>query len=406
MARTPSAIIVDQDLQTRFEVKQAVRASGLSFSGEAGFGQEALALATDTRPDVMFVALNAPLERPLQTVESLLALFPTTPVIAYSNSPGVEAWRNAMRAGVWDLLPMPVRAEAVREAIVKAMATEESRRLRQQGERAASPALGTIVTVFGAKGGIGKSTVSVNLAVALAAQGTSVAIVDLDTGFGDVTAMLNIKPQRTLLDFARDHAQIGQQDLRQYLARHEELGLDVLASPPALEWRRLSTEDLRESIELLARYYDKVVLDTSGTLNEVSEVALSVATMVLWVTTSEFTSVRDSIDALKAVDSLSVPRERLRIVLNASSPDDSVSPATVTEVLQRDVFWQIPYDKRVRQGTHYGRPVVASAPQSAAAHSIVDLATLISGGRVANGHTRPKGFTWLSRPRPAKAETT
>jgi pilus assembly protein CpaE len=393
-------------MQGRFEVKQAVRSSGLSFSGEAGFGQEALALASDTRPDIMFVALNAPLERPLQTIESLLALFPMTPVIAYSSQPSVDAWRNAMRAGVWDLLPAPVSAEAVREAIVKAMASEESRRLRQQGDRTATPAMGTIVTVFGAKGGIGKSTISVNLAVALAAQGTSVAIVDLDTGFGDVTAMLNVKPQRTLRDFARDHAQLGQQDLRQYLVRHEELGLDVLASPSALEWRHLPQEDLRASIELLARYYDKVVLDTSGTLNEVSEVALNVATMVLWVTTSEFTSVRDSIDALKAIDTLSVPRERMRIVLNASSPDDSVSPTTVAEVLQRDVFWQIPYDRRVRHGTHYGQPVVASAPQSAAARSIVDLATLISGGRVANGHSRQRGFTWLPRSRQARAETS
>jgi pilus assembly protein CpaE len=405
VARTPSVIIIDQDLQTRFEVKQAVRSSGLTFSGEAGFGQEAITLATDTRPDIMFVALNAPLERPLQTIESLLALFPTTPVIAYSNAPGVDAWRNAMRAGVWDLMPMPVRAEALREAIVKAMATEEGRRLRQQGTRSTPPAMGTIVTVFGAKGGIGKSTVSVNLAVALAAQGTSVAIVDLDTGFGDVSAMLNLQPQRTLRDFVRDREQIGQQDLRQYLARHEGLGVDVLASPAALEWRTVKPEELRPSLELLARYYDKVVLDTSGTLTEISEVALDVATIVLWVTTSEFTSVRDSIDALKAIDTLSVPRERMRIVLNASSPDDSVSSATVTEVLQREVFWQIPYDKRVRHGTHYGNPVVASAPESAAARSIVDLATVISGGRVANTNGRAPAFSWLPRVRAARAGT-
>jgi pilus assembly protein CpaE len=404
VARTPSAIIIDQDLQTRFDVKQAVRSSGLTFSGEAGFGQEAIALASDTRPDIMFVALNAPLERPLQTIESLLARFPTTPVIAYSSAPDVDAWRNAMRAGVWDLLPMPVRPEAVRDAIVKAMAAEETRRMRLQGRPAPAPAVGTIVTVFGAKGGIGKSTVTVNLAVALAAQGSSVAVVDLDTGFGDVTPMLNIKPERTLRDFVRDHGQIAQADLRQYLARHEEFGLDVLASPGALEWRAIKPDELRASLELLARYYDKVVLDTSGTLNEVSEVALDVATMVLWVTTSEFTSVHDSIDALKALDTLSVPRERVRIVLNASSPDDSVSPATVSDVFQREVFWQIPYDKRVRQGTHYGRPVVASAPQSAAARSITDLATLISGGRVTNEHQKSASFTWLPRMRASKAE--
>jgi pilus assembly protein CpaE len=405
VARTPSAIVIDQDAQSRFDVKQAVRSSGLTFSGESGFGQEAVALATDTRPDIMFVALNAPLERPLQTIESLIGLFPTTPVIAYSSSPDTDAWRNAMRAGVWDLIPMPVRAEVMRDAIVKAMATEESRRLRQHGQPVSTPAVGTIVTVFGAKGGIGKSTVSVNLAVALAKQGGSVCIVDLDTGFGDVTPMLNIKPERTLRDFVRDHEQIGQAEIKQYVSHHEESGLDVLASPGALEWRQIGVADLRASIEILQRYYDKVVLDTSGTLNEVSEIALDMATMVLWVTTSEFTSVRDSIDALRALDTLSVPRERMRIVLNASSPDDSVRADTVEQVLQREVFWQIPYDKRVRQGTHYGQPVVVSAPQSAAAKSLTDLATLISGGRASNGHAKSAGFTWLPKVRAAKAET-
>jgi MinD-like ATPase involved in chromosome partitioning or flagellar assembly len=115
--------------------------------------------------------------------------------------------------------------------------------------------------------------------------------------------------------------------------------------------------------------------------------------------------VRDSIDALRALDTLSVPRERMRIVLNASSPDDSVRADTVEQVLQREVFWQIPYDKRVRQGTHYGQPVVVSAPQSAAAKSLTDLATLISGGRASNGHAKSAGFTWLPKVRAAKAET-
>lgn len=406
MARTPAAVVIDQDVQARFDVKQAVRSSGLTFAGEAGFGQEAIALVTDTRPDIMMVAMNAPMERPLQTIESLLALFPDTPVIAYANSPSVDAWRSAMRLGVRDLIPAPLKPDVLRDAIVKAMAVEENRRLRAHGQVAAPPATGTVITVFGAKGGIGKSTLSVNLAVAFALQGTSVAIVDLDTGFGDVTAMLNVQAERTLRDFLRDIDHLQRDDLKQYLARHEASGLDVLASPPVLEWREVVPDDLRRGIELLARYYDKVVLDTSGTLNEISEVALDMATMVLWITTSEFTSVRDSIDAMRALEALSIPRERMRIVLNTSSADDKVRPQTVQDVLQKEVFWQVPYDKRVRQGTHFGQPIVMSSPQSVAARSFADLATVIGGGRALNGD-RPSGggLKWLPGQRPVKAES-
>jgi pilus assembly protein CpaE len=384
-------------------MKQVLRATGFTFAGESDFGQEALSLATDVRPDVMVVALNEPMERALQTIESLLALLPETPVIAYSQSRDIEAARNAMLAGVRDFLPMPVKPETLRDSIIKSMAAEENRRLRQEGHAGAPPTAGTIITVFGAKGGIGKSTVATNLAVSLAQQGTSTVIVDLDTGFGDVTAMLNVTAERHLGDLVRDVDGVDRNELRQYVALHEASGLDVLASPPVLEWRGIATDDLRRMIELLARYYDKVVLDTSGSITDVSEVALDVATIVLWVTTTEFTSVRDSIDAMKALEALSLPKERTRILVNSVSADDNVRPKTMQEVLGRDVFWQVPYDKRVRQGTHFGQPISIAAPGSVAAKSFADLATVISGGRAENGRKASSGMKWLPRAASAKA---
>lgn len=405
MARTPAAIIIDHDVQSRFDVKQMLRPTGFTFAGESDFGQEAITLATDTRPDVMIVALNTPMERPLQTIESLLGLFPDTPVIAYSQSRDIDAVRAAMLAGVRDFLPLPLKPETLRESIVRSMAAEETRRLRHQGHVSGPAALGTVITVFGAKGGIGKSTVATNLAVSLAKHGASTVIVDLDTGFGDVTAMLDVQAERHLADLARDIERVGRDELREYVASHPGSGLDVLASPPVLEWRQLSADDLHAVIELLAKYYDKIVLDTSGSLNEISEVALEMATIVLWVTTSEFTSVRDSLDAMKAMETLALPKERMRVVLNTVSPEDNVRAKTVQDVFQKDVFWQIPYDKRVRQGTHFGQPIAVSSPQSVAARSIADLATVLAGGRPENGRKPTNGLKWPARAQaPAGAE--
>jgi len=178
-----------------------------------------ITLASDTRPDVMIVALNTPMERALQTIESLLGLFPDTPVIAYSQSRDIDAVRAAMLAGVRDFLPLPLKPETLRDSIVRSMAAEETRRLRHQGHVSAPTSLGTVITVFGAKGGIGKSTVATNLAVSLAQHGASTVIVDLDTGFGDVTAMLDVRAERTLSDLARDAERIRPQPaVRQLLA--------------------------------------------------------------------------------------------------------------------------------------------------------------------------------------------
>jgi len=405
LAKTPAALVIDQDVQARFEIKQVIKACGLTVAGESSFGIDAVSQATETRPDVIIIAVNEPMERALQTVESLLSLLPDTPVIVYSESREIESARRAMLAGARDFLPRPLRPDVLRDSVLKAMEAEENRRLRKAGQIEAAPTQGTVITVFGAKGGIGKSTVATNLAVALAKSSTSsVAIADLDNGFGDITGMLDVKPEKTLADLVRDIERVGRDDIARYVTRHEQSGLGVVAGPSVLEWRELPIDGVRRAVDLLARTYDKVVLDTSGQLNNVSELAAEMATILLWVTTTEFASVRDTMEAMRAMKALSYSEERMRVVLNAISPDDTVRASVVQDALQRPIFWEIPYDKRVRQATHLGQPIVVTAPQSVAARSFTDLATVISGGRLEQSKKTLGGFRWRGTPQPVVAE--
>lgn len=406
MAKTPSALIVDSDIQGRYEAKQVIKASGLTVAGECGFGMEAVSTATDIKPDVIFLAANEPLERPLQTVETLQSLLPETPIIVYSDSRELDTIRKAMMAGARDFLAKPVKPETLRASVTSALEAEEKRKLRQLGQLPGAATAGTIVTVFGAKGGIGKSTISTNLAVAMARlERQSVVIVDLDNGFGDIAGMLDVKPERTLFDLIRDMDMIEREDIARYVTNHELTDLDVLAGPTVLEWRKISPDQVRRAIELLATQYDTIILDTSGMLNELAEMAVEVATIVLWVTTTEYASVKDSLEAMRALKMLSYSQERVRIVMNAISPDDGIKPSVVEDALQRDVFWNIPYDKRVRQTTHLGQPIVITAPASVAAKSLVDLATVIAGGRIDRGGARlPLGLRWRAGTQPATAE--
>jgi pilus assembly protein CpaE len=111
-------MVVDQDIQARFDIKQAIRAAGLTLAGECGFGMEAMTAANELRPDVILIGIEEPLERPLQTVESLLSLLPDTPVVVYSNSREIEIARKAMLAGARDYLPRPVKPEMLRDSVL------------------------------------------------------------------------------------------------------------------------------------------------------------------------------------------------------------------------------------------------------------------------------------------------
>ena len=401
MAKTPSVLIVDTDIQARFEAKQVVKASGLTIAGECGFGMEAVSSAQELAPDIVFLGVSEPIERPLQTVEALQSLAPDTPIIVYSETKELDTIRKAMMAGARDFLAKPIKPETLRQSVMTALGAEEKRKLRQLGQLPGAATAGTIITIFGAKGGIGKSTISTNLAVAMAQQErSSCVIVDLDNGFGDIAGMLDVRPERTLFDMVRDLDMIERDDIDRYVVKHELTDLDVLAGPTVLEWRKLSPDHVRRVVDFLARNYDTVILDTSGMLNELAEMAVEVATIVLWITTTEYASVKDSLEAMTALKMLSYSQERVRIVMNAISPDDGVRPSVVQDALQRDVFWNIPYDKKVRQGTHLGQPIVVTAPQSVAARSLTDLATVISGGRIDKGKLQLPGFKW----RPAGAE--
>ncbi len=396
MAKTPSALIVDTDIQSRFEAKQVVKASGLTISGECSFGMEAVTTAEELRPDVVFLGVTEPVERALQTVEALQSLMPDMPIIVYSATKELDIIRKAMMAGARDFLAKPIKPETLRQSVLAALESEEKRKLRQLGQIPGAATAGTIITVFGAKGGIGKSTISTNVAVSLAGQErASVVIVDLDNGFGDIAGMLDVRPERTLFDMVRDLDMIERDDIERYVVKHELTDLDVLAGPTVLEWRKISPDQVRRVIEFLARNYDTVILDTSGMLNELAEMAVEVATIVLWITTTEYASVKDSLEAMQALKMLSYSQERVRIVMNAISPDDGVRPSVVQDALQRDVFWNIPYDRKVRQGTHLGQPIVVTAPHSIAAKSLADLATVIAGGRVdKGGKLQLPGFKW------------
>jgi pilus assembly protein CpaE len=179
VAKTPSVLIVDSDIQARYEAKQVVKASGLTLAGESGFGMEAVTAANELKPDTILVGVSEPMERPLQTVESLQSLLPDTPIIVYSDSKDIETIRKAMMSGARDFLSRPIKPETMRTSVLLALESEEEE-LRQLPVPGA--AAGRRVS---AQGGIGKSTISTNVAVALADGPLSVCVVT-DNGFGDI----------------------------------------------------------------------------------------------------------------------------------------------------------------------------------------------------------------------------
>ncbi|MCL4241415.1 MAG: response regulator [Dehalococcoidia bacterium] len=376
MGRNPLVMIIDEDPIFRQELQGMLTPARLAVVADCGYGVEAASLAEELKPDLILASIEEPVARAIQTIEAVRGIRPGAPVIAYSSSTELHLVRQAMHAGVRDLLAHPFKVGELLTAIEAVM-----RSASLPGEAAPQPqAAGTILTVFGAKGGIGKTTITTNIATAIARDtDSSVLVMDLDTRFGDVAIMLDIDPAVTVAEMAGQVATLDRASFKAALVEHES-GVFVLPSPKhPNDWRQVQADDIKELARFASRMFDYVILDTPGAFNDVVGAALEVATQVLVVTSVDMASIKDTSFILDVLESEGFPDDRLFLTVNHPNGANTIRAADIERVLRKKVFWEIPHDAQMTMATQIGLPVVLARPKSRAASNLAGLAGKITG---------------------------
>jgi pilus assembly protein CpaE len=382
MARTPEVVTVDPDLSSRADLKRALQMAHFTATGEAGYGIEAVTVAQEKLPDVFLVSVEEPVARALQTIESLADAVPGAPTIVCSTMADATSVRRAMVAGARDYLIKPVKPEELIRSIHGVLEQEERKRMRLAGQTVETAARGTVVTIFGAKGGIGKTTIATNLATALVRiTGSTVVLVDMDTRFGDVAIMMDVPVEQSIADVARHLDDMDRDKIRDYLVQHHS-GAFVLPAPlhPS-EWRNLTPLHIEKVINLLAQSHDYVIIDTPGTFNEIIAATLEQASLILLITSMDIASIKDTALALEMLRAASVSEDKVKLTINHCTSANSLREEDVQRVLEYEVFWRVPHDLAVCSSTQLGQPIVLTRPYARVARSITDLAYTLSGAR-------------------------
>lgn len=383
MARHIQVLLVEDSEQERVVLRRQLSLADLAVIGESAFGQEAFTLARTLRPDAVLISMEQPVIRALRTMEIFSSAMPDIAVVALSTLNGNDDLRKAMVAGSREYVAKPIDAAVLRKAVHAAVESVEKRGSTAPLVTYDAPIrAGTIITVFGAKGGIGKSTVTTNLAVNLAhLTHQRVAILDLDHQFGATPIMLDLKPAMTLSEFREAADSITDETIGELMSEHHS-GVSLLSLPTGPEaLRYLDGDEVNGLLDILGRHYDYVLIDTPPSINEGVRAAMETSTIVLVLTSLEVACVKNTRDCLNYMREWEFFDDKVKLILNRPNASNGLRPEDIEEALAHPIVTKIPFDMEVAVATQLGKQIAFENPKNAAAQSFSEVFEAVTGTR-------------------------
>ena len=316
--------------------------------------------ALDRGVGLVLVELEDDPRQTLGIVQEIASSAPELPVVVlYRPSDGGGTREEGilielMRAGVSDFLRLPLSGIELEGLL---------RRRLGGGRRTAAPR-GQVLSFLGTKGGVGKSTVAINVACALARQGAGdVLVVDASLQHGTVAELLDLEPTTTLLDAIHQLDRLDGTLLRT-LALEHHTGLHVLAAPRnAIEASEVGDGALARVLSIARQNYSHVIVDTFPLLEPVTLAVLDVSDLIHVVLNDFIPTVLGTVELLGVIDRLGFPPERIRVVLNHTHPGyrGQLPASDVATRLARAIDYQVPFSRQVLAATNSGDPHILSA---------------------------------------------
>ena len=390
MADQIRVLIVDDISETRDHLARLLGfESDIEIVGLADSGRQAIELAASLKPDIVLMDINMPDMDGIEATEQLSATVPGASVVMMSVQGEADYLRRSMLAGAREFLVKPFSSDELTSSIRQIYAREREKLERfpvPVAAPVAAPAVddpGQVIAVFGPKGGVGRTTIAVNVAVAAASElDQRTALVDGCFQFGDVGVLLNLNPKsKSIADLAPDlEAGLELESLDPFLTVHSS-GVKVLLAPPSPEMAELITATgVRKVLEMLRRTNDLIIVDCSSSMSDTTLAILDQADVILTMLTLEITSIKNMRLFLEVTNQLGYEDSSIKLLLNRADSTLGIRVADVEHSIGRKVDHTIVSDGRsVVYALNRGVPFFISNREAQVSQDIMRLATSLTG---------------------------
>jgi pilus assembly protein CpaE len=324
------------------------------------------------KPDLLIFEIGKEGDKDIAMIQSLLDQDAVGDVFLTSEIADPGILMKAIRVGAKEFFPQPIETEAVSQAL------QQFKTRRNKIDPSVACKKGHIITTFGSKGGVGTTTVAVNLAVTLALKDSSksVALIDMNTLFGEIPLFLEITPKFHWGEITKNIDRLDDTFLANILTRHHT-GVHILSSPAQLNGHiRPTPEIMSHLLDLMKGIFDYVVIDGGQSTDDTTLRVVELSDTLLLIIILSLPCLANSSKLIKSFIELGfLNRDQIKVVANRYMKKSEIPLSDAKAGIGKDLFWVIPNDYRTTMSAiNQGKPLSKIAPKAQITKNFEDLA--------------------------------
>ena len=368
-----NVVIIDEEENSRSIIKNYLcDIEGVLVSSEFSDYEQGCSFVLNAPKSVIFIDTSYNNEKALNTIKTIKENKKDNIIIALSNKTTTDSIIKAMRAGAKDFISKP---------IVKSEFSELINKLKYELLNPIEESPCKIISTFSNKGGIGKTSIAVNLAVELAQMTKEkVALIDLNLQLGDVATFLDMTPPFAMDYIANNISNLDKEELLKTMTRYKNTSLYVIADPLNIDSSQdITAEQIKNIINELKKIFSYVVIDIGTNIDSKTITALNMSDLILLVAIVNLPAIRSTQRCMEMFEKLGYTKDKVKLVLNRYMENEDIKTSDIEDVVKQKVYWKIPNNYlTMMSAINKGVPVNEINPSSNIAQNYMEFASKLS----------------------------